>query len=461
MNVAVSRASWSLRSRLLALLVILSTGLLTGSATLFYMDARDASQQLFDDALKESGNLILQLAQHEVEEHGLALGVQLLHAETRAGPFEFRYQIWTDDMRSAYRSTSLPATPLMSIGAQGFDWAIVRGEKWRAYATWNATHTLQIQIVQSLKHRQALARNTLTRLVTATVLLLLLTVAVTAWIINRTVRPLRDTALSVALRSPDDLRLVDEAGAPSEVRPLLTALNHLLVRVRDALRAERRFTADAAHELRTPLAAIRTNAQVLLGARNEQEKASTAEDLMTSVDRGTRLIEQLLALARADAQGDGGARYSSVPLAELLHAQLAEHVTLAARREVALAAELQPLVIQAVPTLLTVMVRNLIDNAIRYTPAGGTVTVRCLQDAQGPQLSVVDTGPGIPETERERIFERFYRLAENGEPGSGLGLSIVQRIAELHGATIAISAGSGDQGTCITVHFRPAETAID
>ena len=445
--------SWSLRRRLLGLIVLFSTVLLSGSATVFYLDARDASQKLFDDALRESASLILQLAQHEIEEHGPALGISLMHAETNAGPFAFRYQIWTEDMRSAYRSASLPTTPLMPMAVQGYDWATVNGERWRAYSTWNPSHTLQIQIVQSLTHRQALANSALTRLVVSTAVLLILAVATMAWVLTLTMRPLHRTARLVAERSPDDLRPVDTSGTPGEVKPLLTALNLLLGRVRDTLTAERRFTADASHELRTPLAAIRTNAQVLVAARDEAERGSSAQDLLDSVDRGTRLIEQLLALARADAQAGAATSQTRVSLEELARAQLREHAAVAARKGIQLRVDASPAEVRGVPALLTALGRNLVDNAIRYTPDGGSVCIRTGHRDGSVVFSVSDTGPGIAPPERERIFERFYRISGSAESGSGLGLSIVRRIAELHGAALAIEDGENGRGTCFTLRF--------
>jgi two-component system, OmpR family, sensor histidine kinase QseC len=453
MTAAAPAPGWSLRRRLLGLLALFSTILLTGSAALFYLDARDASQKLFDGALRESAALILQLAQHEIEEHGPELGVTLMYAETRAAPFAFRYQIWTRDMRSAYSSANLPTTPLMPLTTEGFDWATVNGQRWRAYSTWNASHTLQIQIVQSLSDRKALANETLTRLIVATVSLLLLALGSMAWILTLTFRPLRWTARLVADRSPDDLQPVDARDSPREVRPLLTALNQLLSRVRDTLSAERRFTADASHELRTPLAAIRANAQVLLAARDTTERERTAKDLLASVDRGTRLIEQLLAMARADAQA-GVSVHDFVALDDLARAQQLEQADTAARKGVALQLDAQPARVRGIASLLAALARNLVDNAIRYTPPGGTVRVDTLQHHDEAHVSVSDTGPGIAPQDRERIFERFYRVPGSDQPGSGLGLSIVRRIAELHAAQIDIEVGAGGRGTRITVRFK-------
>lgn len=446
--------TWSLRGRLLALVGGLILALFGGGATAFYLDARKAGQQLFDDSMRETASLILQLAEYEIAEHGLALGVQLLTSETRPGAFAFRYQIWTEDLRAAYRSASLPATPLMSLKAEGFDWVDVDGETWRAYARWNATHTLQIQIVESPRHRQALADETLGHLLTATLLLLLLAAGSLAFILSRTVKPVGRAARSVAARSPDDLAALDEPDMPREVAPLLSALNQLFARVRERLAAERRFTADASHELRTPLAAIRANAQVLVGARDDAERKRTATDLLASVDRSTRLIEQLLALAHADARGrEPASAPVQVRLDDLARSQTQEQSSAAARRRISLMLDASPAIAQGDPALLAAVLRNLIDNAIRYTPEGGAVRVEVgMRDAQ-PMLAVADSGPGIPPEARQQVFERFYRLPGSRGAGSGLGLSIVARIAELHGAEVLVEAAEGGQGTRIEVRF--------
>lgn len=458
MTTAPPSRGWSMRGRLLGLVGGLVVTLLGGGATAFYLDARAAGQQLFDNSMRETASLILQLAEYEIAEHGLALGVQLLTSETRPGAFAFRYQIWTEDMRSAYRSESLPASPLMSLKAEGFDWVDVGGETWRGYARWNATHTLQIQIVESPRHRQALADETFGHLLTATLLLLLLAAVALAFILARTVQPVGRAARSVATRSPDDLAPIDDPDMPREVAPLLASLNQLFARVRDRLAAERRFTADASHELRTPLAAIRTNAQVLVGARDEAERARTASDLLASVDRSSHLVEQLLTLARADARPRAGSTgLTPTRLDDIARAQLREQSSAAARRNITLGLDAAAVEVLADAGLLAILLRNLLDNAIRYTPEGGLVQVTvALQDGQ-PLLAVTDSGPGIPPEARQQVFERFVRLPGSGATGSGLGLSIVARIAELHGAQVLVSAGEEGRGTRIELRF-PAPT---
>jgi two-component system, OmpR family, sensor histidine kinase QseC len=448
---------WSLRRRLLVSLVALTALLFAVSATQNYFVSRDTSRRLFDDSLRESARLLLQLAHHEIAEHGQILGLELLKAETQPGPYGFQFQIWTSDMRAGYRSASLPTTPLLPFHADGYGWTEIHGERWRAYAAWDNVHSLQIQIAQSQRQRQALNRDALLRAVVSVGLLLAAASGLIWWILTRSIRPLQRTASTVGERSEFDLRAIETAGAPAEVQPLLVALNRLLGRIRNTLQLERRFTADASHELRTPLAAIRANAQALVGARDAGERDSTARDLIASVDPGARLVEQLLALARADAALRPDS-VVAVELSELALEQVITHTPLAVKQGVALVSTLQPAMVSGDPALLAVLLRNLLENALRHTPQGGVVTVTTGADASGVLLEVEDTGPGIAPGERERVFERFYRVAGPKATGSGLGLSIAQRIVELHGASITILEGSGGQGARLRITFPTRES---
>jgi signal transduction histidine kinase len=446
---------WSLRARLLALLLSLAAVLFAASAWMNWRAHHDASDRLFDESLRGSASLLLQLAEHEMAEHGQVLGLELLKAETQPGSAGLRFQIWTPDMQSGARAGGAAPASLLPFDMDGFGWSQVDGSRWRSYSTWNREHTLQIQIAREPSLHAALDRLALWRMAGGALLLLVVAAVLIWWIIDATLQPLQRTAASVGERSEQDLREVDAAGAPREVRPLVDALNRLLKRIRMALQTERRFTADAAHELRTPLAAIRANAQVLVGARDQAEREATARDLLASVDRSTRLVEQLLALARAD-QPLHDDKLREVDIADVAREQLAVHRTRAEQRGIKLQAELQTGATRADPALLSVMVRNLLDNALRYTPPGGHVTIATGADANGPVLTVEDDGPGIPEAERERVFERFHRLQGQRASGSGLGLSIVRRVADVHGARVAIAAGSGDRGTRVSVSFRQA-----
>ena len=416
----------SARGRLVALTVAATCGLMSFGAALIFLEARASSQRLYDDSLRETGALLLQLAQHEMAEHGRALGVALIEAETDHDPYSFRFQVWTDDMRAAYRTADAPPTPsmpLMPLDAAGFGWTRIDGAPWRSFALWNRPHTLQLQIVESQKYRQVLPRAIFWRLAIALALLLPISAALLWWIITRSMRSMR-----------------------------------ALERMRETLAFERRFTSDAAHELRTPLAAIRANTQVMQGARTPEEFTTASVNLLASVDRSGRLIEQLLALARVDASAHLPQPFEAVDLAPLVHAQIAEHERFAARRQVEIEASTEPAKVHGDRELLRVLLRNLVDNAIRYSRADTRMVISCDTLADGVELAINDEGVGIAPDERARVFERFYRASGTHDYGSGLGLSIVRRIADLHGASIQVTTGAGQRGTCFTVRF-PAFTA--
>ncbi|MCC6656772.1 MAG: hypothetical protein IT512_01160, partial [Rhodocyclaceae bacterium] len=268
--------------------------------------------------------------------------------------------------------------------------------------------------------------------------------------------PLAGVAREVARRDPDNLAPLDPGRSPREVLPLVAALNALFGRLKDSLEQERRFTADAAHELRTPLAAVKTQAQVALGATGEAERSRALANVVAGTDRASRLVEQLLVLARLDPQ-TALPTGQPVDLHELARQGVAELAPAAAAKgvEMGLApGEATPVAGDAV--LLAVLLRNLLDNAVRYTPSGGEVEVSVGRTSGGASLAVVDSGPGIPEAERGKVCERFHRLLGSGEDGSGLGLSIVRRIADLHRATVVLGEGPGGRGLRVEVTFPAA-----
>jgi two-component system sensor histidine kinase QseC len=327
---AEATAAGAARGRLLAFTIAVTCGLMSVGAGLIFLEARASSERLYDDALRETGVLLLQLAQHEMSEHGPTLGATMVEAEASPDRNYFRFQIWTDDMRAAYRSADAPTTPFVPLDAGGFSWTRIDGAPWRSLALWNRQHTLQLQIVESQQYREVLPRAILWRLATALALLVPLSIALLWWIIARSLRSVR-----------------------------------ALERMRETLVYERRFTSDAAHELRTPLAAIRANTQVMQGARTPEEFTTAAVNLLASVDRSGRLIEQLLALARVDASASLPQRFEVVDLAPLVHAQIAEHERFAARRRVEIEASTEPAPVRGDRVLLGVLLRNQVDNAIR------------------------------------------------------------------------------------------------
>ena len=450
------QSGWSLRGRLLALLAaVLCLFTATGAGFMYY-EADQSGQQLHDESLRQTGELLLQLAQHELEEHGPTLGVTLLTRESVPGSFQMHYQVWTEDQRATYRTARAPEQPFMPLTAEGFGWTTVQGESWRSYAVWSPDHSLQLQIAESQQYRRQLPTAILWRLALALAVLLPLGGLLTWLIIRHSFATVQAAAQAVAARPPSDLSPIEAQQLPGEVLPLVTALDRLLATVREVLENERRFTSDAAHELRTPLAAIRANAQVMQNARTQHELREAGHDLTTSVDRSARLIEQLLALARLDASSERGHGFATVDLPALLHAQLQEQQHFAERRQVRLLADAQSARVYGQRELLAVLLRNLVDNAIRYAGNGTDVTLTCHEAGGQAELAVTDTGPGIDPANRARIFERFFRVDANKDYGSGLGLSIVARIAELHGAQVEVREGPDGRGARFVVRFTRA-----
>jgi signal transduction histidine kinase len=441
----------SLRRRLLALLVPATAALWLLGAALLYLQASHASQRLFDGSLAATASTLLRLTEHEIEEDGLELGVALIRAQADPALPYLQFQIWTPAMRDAHAVPDA-TVPLAPPGQQGYGWTTIAGNSWRTYSIWNSAHTVQVQVAEEFSQRQAYSSSLYRRLALLAVLWIPLSALLVGWILRWSFRPLGALAEAVTERSPGDLRPVEEGGAPVEVVPLLTALNRLFGRMRSALQIERRFTADAAHELRSPLAAIRANAQVMQHARSPEELAGAAGDLLASVDRSSHLIEQLLLLARLDAEDPAARGFASLDLAAAVESACHEQQGFAAARQVSLQREIRPARLRGSAALLAIMLRNLLDNAIRYSPAGGRVQVDCGTLAAGVEITISNQGAGIPITERDRVFDRFYRIVGTESSGSGLGLSIARRIAELHGARIAVRDAVGG-GTCFVVTF--------
>jgi len=276
------------------------------------------------------------------------------------------------------------------------------------------------------------------------------------WSIHRVFLVLRRSADQVAARTSNDLADVDLHGVPAEMFPLLRAINGLFARVRRTIDHEHRFTADAAHELRTPLAAIKTNLQVLKCARSEAEREEFIAGLSTSVDRATRLVDQLMTLEQLDPQS--GADTALVPgdLASLLSEQSHDWHMACASKGLTLTLEIGVAPCDLHVDSMRILMRNLADNAMRYTPGPGAVVIRCGRRDGATFLEFSDSGSGIPTAMEERVFERFFRLAGAQLPGSGLGLSIVQRIADRHGAQVKLGKGLNGAGLTVTVGFPPA-----
>jgi two-component system OmpR family sensor kinase/two-component system sensor histidine kinase QseC len=277
------------------------------------------------------------------------------------------------------------------------------------------------------------------------------------WLTALALLPLQRVAEGVRQRDEQSLEPLPTGGLPDEVAPLVTALNALLQRLGQSLDTQRAFVADAAHELRSPLTALKLQLQLLKRAGTETERAAAAEALAAGIDRAARLVEQLLTLARTEPGAD--ATTQRLDLSELVREAVADTVPLALARgtQFELHAE-APVPIDGDRAALSALVRNLADNAVRYSPPGTRVELQVSAPDGEPMLQVDDAGPGIPAAERERVFDRFYRRGLADEPGTGLGLAIVRGVAQRHGATLQL----GDSplgGLRVILRFRAMSSA--
>ncbi len=308
------------------------------------------------------------------------------------------------------------------------------------------------QVAETRRKRDQLANEMLRSVILPQFLIIPVT-AILVWFgLHRGLAPLSDLRGKILARPADDLSPVLEPESPEELRPLITAFNDLLERLEQNMKAQSRFIADAAHQMRTPIAGLKTQTQLALRQTKPEEIHYTLTQVARSVERASRLIAQLLSMARAE---DGiSTRFQICDLTQVARDIVSDWVPRALEKALDLGFEAppEPVMVMGDPVLLGEMISNLVDNAIRYTPAGKSVTLR-LGGSASPWLEVEDTGIGIAPENRQRIFDPFHRVLGSGVDGTGLGLAIVRRIADSHGASIQVLDNAVDCGTIFRVRF--------
>jgi len=445
----------SLRGRLLWFLLAAITIAAVAQATIAYRTALHDADQIFDYHMQQ---MALSLRSGTPLSNDEARARQ--EAESAGGNDDMVVQMWSPDGAQMFHSVSRARLPQRAV--LGFSNVRANSTTYRVFSIQTSNQT--VQVAQDLAVRRNMAGNLALRTLGPIAVMMPILMLVVWWVVSGSLQPVARVRSQVASRQADDLSPVSDTGLPDEVRPLVQELNLLFGRVRTAFEAQQHFVADAAHELRTPLAALRLQAQSLDRADTPEARQVAVSRLTAGIDRATRLVEQLLILARQEATAAEGAAAKTRPvdLADLARRTAADLAGVAAAKGVDLGLQqADPASVDGQPDALQILLRNLVDNAVKYTPGGGTVDISVLSGAGTVAVQVEDSGPGIPPDERERVFDRFYRVAGSEAAGSGLGLAIIKAIAERHGAVLTLGSSERLGGLMATVPFKtPVQTSL-
>ena len=450
----------SLQGRLLALVLTAVAVVWLAAALQTWFEVRHEIDELLDSHLAQAAALLVVQSAGEMEDDGPGVDAPTLH---RYAP-KVAFQVFHEG-RLALRSANAPAQPMVKVARDDeheardrdkdtsqFRTVQIGGTDWRVFSAYGAERDVRVLVGEQVSSRNDIVRAVLRGTVQPLAIALPLLALAVWWAVYQGVKPLRRLSRLIGERRPQATEPLVVPGAPSELQPVVDGLNGLFERITALVAAERRFTADAAHELRTPIAAIRAQAQVALAEADDAARNHALQATQAGCDRATRLVEQLLTLSRVEA-GEAPAS-AALDLSALVRQQVAELAPKAIDHGQTI--ELQadaPCTVQGDATLLAVLVRNLVDNALRYSPPGAQVQVAVQAQAGGVRLQVQDSGPGLPPEALARLGERFFRVLGTGQRGSGLGWSIVKRIAAVHGAQVQAGRSAALGGLDVTVDW--------
>ena len=455
----------SIRKRLIVglLVLVVITFLVTISKN--YVDTRSEIQDLMDAELSQSAHVLLALSSHELYEQmayiaqsvaeGKGGGVApQIHTKVLEYEQETEFQIWTVDGQLAVRSEFMPELPIIKE-TDTFHDRNIGGKRWRVYAIKNTDKTIQVQVAQQQLTRNELSASISRRLITLFALVLPILAILIYVTVGQAMRPLNEIAEQISNRQSENLEPIRVNDAPVETHAMIKALNDLFKRLSSAIENITLFTSNAAHELRTPLAVQKLNAQIALQSKNDETRNQAIHEIMSSVDRATLSVEQLLTLSRLDPHGELN-EDDYVEIASVTENVMADLAPNAIEKNIDIGLEAKTKRrMRGKEGLINILVRNLVENAIRHTPENGKIEVAVYQSANEIVLRIDDNGPGIPPEEREFVFERFYRSQDSDQYGTGLGLAMVKRIIEIHNASIQLG-NSPLGGLQVKVSFKPA-----
>jgi two-component system, OmpR family, sensor histidine kinase QseC len=436
----------SLRARLLIALLSLIGVVWIVVIALTYVDAQRELDTVLDSHLIQSARLLVAQSAHELEE------LDFEEPES-PGPYDqnVAFQIWRGGRNLVLKSADAPSTRLSPTDS-GLSETDIAGTHWRVYSQWDQHRRMLVQVAEDRAVRDKLAARIAFNTTVPMLLTVPLLVIAIGWAIQRALRPVLLLGREVERRRPLALEPMTASGIPREIVPLVDKLNALFAGVRQAFEQERRFTANAAHELRTPLSALRVQAEVARDAHNPATTRAALDQVIVACDRLTRLISQLLTLARADEQATEHSRCRLDSIAREVIADYAPQA-LAANQDISLEAS-EPIEMEGNVSLLAAMLRNLVDNALRHGGSPLHVTVSLAHSGDEILVTVNDDGRGVPPDALQTLSTRFFRPSGTLATGSGLGLALARRIAEWHGGTLVLSAGSGGRGLQARITLR-------
>lgn len=463
----------SLRSQLLLRLIAASIILVGGTIWLGYEDVRHETRELFDAQLARSARLILSLAQAQngdsgfsriqeyLDENGLSLMYidfeeSIDEQETDYGHvYETRlaFQIWDNEGNLVVKSYNAPLEPLTRQNS-GFNNIVIDNYDWRTFSLLSNNQQYRCITAERVDVRNDLIKKISNDLFYMFIILIPALFLIMFISIHRGLNPLQKLASQINRRSGDNLELITNEREYAEIATIKNALNQLLQRLKETLAREQRITSDAAHELRTPLAAIRLHTELAKNAKNRQQQNESLDQVIQGVDRTTHLVEQLLTLARLEPELLAR-DFTRVDLAALIIEESALLSPLAINKNLDISFDKSQVEsIKGNEPSLRILLRNLLTNAISYTPPGGKIKISLSQEDQKTVLIIEDNGPGISKENRERVMQRFYRETNHQAPGCGIGLSIVERVVQIHHGKMQLGKADSGQGLKVVIQFR-------
>ena len=457
-------ARWSLRSRLTWTLGAATLLIWCASSLWLYRAVIDTANRLFDAALDNTANAVLAVVRNEASEltetkEGVGFELAVIDQSIQNDTV---YQVLGPNGIMVFRSHGAPIVPLAAAQSRGFGNTRIDGKEYRVFTLATELNAATIHVAQPISRRTELARAGALRLQIPGAVLMLALIGAVAWSVRKATAPIVRYADSLDTLTAEAEVPVDGGELPRELQPVVRAIDRLMERVRDSIIRERTLTADAAHELRNPLAALRMQAQVALRATSPEERNAALSELLRATDRAARMVDAVLTLARFDSSTSVQISKNKVQLDQLVELVAAEFSVLAASRGITIRRVCEPVAVMGDQDALAILLRNLLSNALRY--ANKQIRVEISANDQYATIAVVDDGPGFSEESSTRAFNRFFRGPEatHSSDGAGLGLAMVLRISQLHSGTVEIGRGHfGGARVIVTLKYLCPESAME